>query len=197
MILQIRPALGGFHLSCSSPAGRGLQKELPEGSSARASGLPHGRSSSRFAAAAEERISILQKKLIGPAKLIRSGGGTIGETDLLRTESGICYRADLKDDICATAQLTCRSCSGAVSLIRPPQGVHLDIQTPYGEWTADRQKDQSVLFVRASIVIGKISPFFSVRPQIFACSEEYPAFFWAAMYVFASYMMHEGDVDII
>lgn len=99
--------------------------------------------------------------------------------------------------MCAKAELTCRPCNGAVSLIRPPQGVHLDMDTPYGRWQADRQQDQSVLFIRESTVIGKISPFFSIRPQIFACAGDYPAAFWAVMYVFASYMMHEGDVDII
>ena len=181
MIFQIRPVLGGFQLSGSAAQ------------SVSASGGATG----RLFGTSGERISVLQKKITGSAKLIRSGGEIIGETEIIRKEGKTFYLARKKDKMCAKAELTCRPCSGAVSLIRPPQGVHLDMDTPYGRWQADRQQDQSVLFIRESTVIGKISPFFSIRPQIFACAGDYPAAFWAVMYVFASYMMHEGDVDII
>ena len=181
MIFQIRPVLGGFQLF-----GTAAQSVS---ASAGAAGRSFGTSG--------ERISILQKKLTGSAKLIRSEGEIIGETEIIRKEGKTFYLARKKDKMCAKAELTCRPCSGAVSLIRPPQGVHLDMDTPYGRWQADRQQDQSVLCIRESTVIGKISPFFSIRPQIFACAGDYPAAFWAVMYVFASYMMHEGDVDII
>lgn len=182
MIFQIRPVLGGFQLACTA-ARKGIAPGKP---SVRQS---HGLSG--------ERISILQKKIVGSAKLIRSGGETVGETKIIREKGDTFYLARDQDGECACAKLVCHPCSGAVSLIRPPQGIHLDIGTPYGRWKADRQRDQSVLFIRETTVIGKISPFFSVRPQIFACSDDYPAVFWAAMYVFANYMMHEGDVDII
>lgn len=182
MILQIRPVLGGFHLSCQA-------RQEDSASAAPAARHAYGNSA--------ERINIIQKKLTDSAKLIRSGGETVIETEILRENGSIFYLASEQGEECARGKLTCHPCSGAVSLIRPPQGVHLDILTPDGRLEADRQKDQSVLFVRDSTVIGKISPFFSIRPQIFACADDYPAVFWAAMYVFASYMMHEGDVDIV
>ena len=181
MILQIKPVIGGFHLTCAAgetaASGRG------------AAGSAHQ--------TAGEEFRILPKKLTGSAKLIRSGGKTVCKTEILREGDRILYLAKQNGTEYAQAELTCRPCSGPVSMIRPPQGVHLDIRTPYGSWEADRQNDQSVLFSRASTVIGKISPFFSIRPQIFACSGEYPASLWAVLYVFAAYMMHEGEVDII
>ena len=181
MIFQIRPVLGGFQLSAAAAQGVSTS----------------GGATGRLFGTSGERISVLQKKITGSAKLIRSGGEIIGETEIIRKEGKTFYLARKTDKMCAKAELTCRPCSGAVSLIRPPQGVHLDMDTPYGRWQADRQQDQSVLFIRASTVIGKISPFFSIRPQIFACSGEYPASLWAVLYVFAAYMMHEGEVDII
>ena len=84
------------------------------------------------------------------------------------------------------------------SLTRPPRADRMVLHTAhFGEWQVVHQRDHSVLFVHDGTVQGKLSPFFTVRPQLFACSDKFSVAFWAALYVLAYYMVHEDEMVMV
>jgi hypothetical protein len=81
--------------------------------------------------------------------------------------------------------------------LRPPQVDEMLLETPYGVWSAKRQKDNGIVFYQNEQQVGRISPFFSLKPHIIEFYEKYNIAFIAGLYVIAEYMMHEDDLIIV
>ena len=81
--------------------------------------------------------------------------------------------------------------------LRPPQVDEMLLETPYGLWRANRQKDNGIIFYQNDQQIGRISPFFNLKPHIIEFYEKYNIAFIAGLYVLAEYMMHEDNLIIV
>ena len=60
--------------------------------------------------------------------------------------------------------------------------------------TAKKQRDS---FYQNDQQIGRISPFFSLKPHIMEFYDKYNVALIAGLYVLAEYMMHEDDMIIV
>jgi hypothetical protein len=148
-------------------------------------------------------VTIKKESVFSPTKLISTNNEILYHTSIIDFEAAkdswnraanrkyILYD---KSDPYISADLIFAKDAGHLGRINPPQVERLILKTPFGEWEAERQTDYSVLITDCSKVIGKITPFYKIAPQIFACSDEYPAAMWAGVYVLVDYMMHEDEL---
>lgn len=82
-------------------------------------------------------------------------------------------------------------------LFRPPQVDRMDIKTIYGTWVVKRQKNNGVTITHNETQLGKVTPFFSLKPSFLECNKKYDITFWAGIYILTDYMMHEDDLIVI
>ena len=143
--------------------------------------------------------SIRQQKLLGPAKLVLDQNGPVYHTDVHEASDAGRYEVmDESDHVVVSSDLVFEPEPAGGSLTRPPRADRMVLHTAhFGEWQVVHQRDHSVLFVHDGTVQGKLSPFFTVRPQIFACSDRFTVAFWAALYVLAYYMVHESEMVLV
>lgn len=143
--------------------------------------------------------SIRQQKLLGPAKLVLDQNGPVYHTDVHEASDAGRYEVmDESDHVVVSIDLVFEPEPAGGSLTRPPRADRMVLYTAhFGEWQVVHQRDHSVLFVHDGTVQGKLSPFFTVRPQIFACSDRFTVAFWAALYVLAYYMVHEDEMVLV
>ena len=143
--------------------------------------------------------SIRQQKLLGPAKLVFDATGPVYHTDV--HEASEAGRYEVTDDagqVVVRSDLEFAPAPAGGSLTRPPRADRMVLHTAdYGDWEVVHQRDHSVLFAHAGRVLGKLSPFFTVTPQVFACSDEFSVTFWSALYVLAYYMVHEDALILV
>ncbi len=154
---------------------------------------------------------IKSKRFWGPAKvIIDSDNITVNTTDIINvpdtTNDG--NFADLKNyvlykngETIVVASLTFAKNPDKAAFqtmtLRPPQVDEMSLETPYGIWLAQRQKDNGIVFYQNEQQIGRISPFFGLKPHIIEFYEKYNISFIAGLYVLAEYMMHEDDLIIV
>ncbi len=148
-------------------------------------------------------VTIKKESVFSPAKLISTNNEVLYHTSIIDEEvtSESWNRAASRKYILydktgpyISADLIFANDAGHLGRINPPQVQRLILKTPFGEWRAERQTDYSVLITDHSKVIGKITPFYRIAPQIFAGSDKYPLAMWAGLYVLADYMMHEDEL---
>lgn len=137
--------------------------------------------------------SVKQEKFIGSAKLLFKDEKIIYKAEILNENEKPEYIVkNAKDEIEIRGILNFED--GKDSLIYHPRVESIDLITKYGEIKAIQNKDLSVYFVHEDIVIGKLSPFLSIKSQTFACSEKFPTELWAILYILSNYMVHESDL---
>ena len=143
--------------------------------------------------------SIRQQKLLGPAKLVFDQAGPVYHTDVHETsEEGRYEVMDEGNHVVVSSDLVFEPEPAGGSMTRPPRADRMVLHTAhFGEWEVLHQRDHSVLFAHDGTVLGKLSPFFTVRPQVFACSDKFSVTFWAALYVLAYYMVHEDEMVLV
>lgn len=148
-------------------------------------------------------VTIKKESVFSPAKLITTNNEVLFHTSIIdiQAEKYSWNRAANRKYILydkanpyISADLTFAKDAGQLGRINPPQVERLTLKTPFGEWEAERQSDYSVLITEQTKVIGKITPFYRIAPQIFACSDKYQAAMWAGLYVLVDYMMHENEL---
>lgn len=148
-------------------------------------------------------ITIKKESAFAPAKLILTNNQVVYHTAIIDNEAEhkSWNRTDSRKYVLykgktpvIVARLIFAKDAGKLSFIENPQVERLIMQTPYGEFEAARQKDFSVLITDHGEVIGRITPFYRICPQIFACADRYPASMWAGIYVLVDYMMHEDEL---
>ena len=126
--------------------------------------------------------SIRQQKLLGPAKLVFDQAGPVYHTDVHEaSEEGRYEVMDEGNHVVVSSDLVFEPEPAGGSMTRPPRADRMVLHTAhFGEWEVLHQRDHSVLFAHDGTVLGKLSPFFTVRPQVFACSDKFSVTFWAA-----------------
>lgn len=154
---------------------------------------------------------ISNKKFFGASKKITDvKGNTVFTTDIVNlpanTESWNCtesrrYIVYRDEQIVATATFTYsknpeRTKTQAFTL-RPPQVDNMDIDTPYGEWKIQRQKNNGIVIIQDEKTIGTITPFFSFKRMYLEHNGKYEATFWAGIYMLIEYMMHEDELIVV
>ena len=154
---------------------------------------------------------ISNNKFIGPAKkVIDAKGNTIFTTDIVnlpkQTENWNCadsrkYMIYKNAQSVATANLSFatnpeRTKTQSFTL-RPPQVDKMEVESPYGIWIIQRQKNNGLTITLDDTAIGNISPFFSFKPIFLEFSEKYEIAFWAGIYMLVEYMMHEDDLIVV
>jgi len=154
---------------------------------------------------------IKSKRFWGPAKeIIDSDNITVYTTDIINvsdiTNNGNCidfnkYVLYKNGETIVVASLnfakTPEKAAFQTMTLRPPQVDNMLLETPYGVWSAKRQKDNGIVFYQSEQQIGRISPFFSLKPHIIEFYEKYDIAFIAGLYVLTEYMMHEDDLIIV
>lgn len=140
--------------------------------------------------------SIKREKFLGPARLVIKDEEVLYKTDIVNEDGKIRYIVkDEKDGGDKTViESRLRFEDEKESLIYHPKVESMLLSTKYGEIKAIQNKDMSVYFVHEDIVIGKISPFLSIRSQVLACSEKFPVVLWVILYILSYYMIHESDL---
>jgi hypothetical protein len=151
-------------------------------------------------------VTIKKESIFSSAKLISTNNEVLYHTAILdekatkeswnRSDERKYVLYNNEDSTFITAKLIFAKDAGKLSIIKTPQVERLILETPFGEWEAVCQKDFSVLIVDKNEVIGKITPFYGIRQQIFACADKYPASMWAGLYVLVDYMMHEDKLIV-
>ncbi|NNJ30833.1 hypothetical protein [Lacrimispora defluvii] len=154
---------------------------------------------------------ICSRKLVGSAKkIIDAKGNTIFTTDIVnlpkQTESW--NRGDSRKYMIykdtqpvATANLFFatnpeRTKTQSFTL-RPPKADKMEVESSYGIWVVQRQKNNGLNITHDDTSIGIISPFFSFKPVFLELSEKYEITFWASIYMLVEYMMHEDDFIVV
>ena len=154
---------------------------------------------------------IKSKRFWGPVKeIINSDNITVYTTDIINkpntTNDSNCvdfkkYMLYKNGETIVVASLLFANNSEKAAFqtmtLRPPQVDEMLLETPYGVWSAKRQKDNGIVFYQNKQQIGSISPFFSLKPHIIEFYKKYNIAFIAGLYVFAEYMMHEDDLIIV
>lgn len=80
---------------------------------------------------------------------------------------------------------------------RPPRPIGLLIQMRDGtQWRVERGKRGSVE-IWMPFGEGRLTDYFSIRPQVFEIPDGSDVFLWAGVYAMLGYMMHEDDVFIV
>lgn len=154
---------------------------------------------------------ICNKKFFGAAKrIIDTNGNTIFTTDIVnlpkQTEGWNCansrkYMIYKDAQPVATANLFFatnpeRTKTQSFTL-RPPQVDKMEVESPYGIWIIQRQKNNGLTITHDDTPIGNISPFFSFKPIFLEFTEKYEITFWASIYMLVEYMMHEDDLIVV
>lgn len=85
----------------------------------------------------------------------------------------------------------------AQTFLRPPQVHKMNIETPYGIWVIQRQKNNGLTITHDGVQIGSVTPFFAFKPIFIEFTGKYEATFWAGIYSLIEYMMHEDDLIIV
>ncbi len=143
--------------------------------------------------AGEILYSIKQEKFIGSTKLLFKDEKIIYKAEILNENEKTEYVVkNEKDEIEVRGILKFEDERG--SLIYHPRVEAIELITKYGKIKAIQNKDLSVYFVHEDIVVGKLSPFLSIKSQTFACSEKFPTELWAILYILSNYMVHESDL---
>ena len=154
---------------------------------------------------------ICTKKFIGAAKrIIDAKGNTIFTTDIVnlpkQTEGWNCadsrkYMIYKDAQPVATANLFFATNPERTKIqsfvLRPPQVDRMEVETPYGVWSIQRQKSNGLVIICDDTTVGNISPFFSFKPIYLEIAEKYEITFWASIYVLVEYMMHEDDLIVV
>lgn len=154
---------------------------------------------------------ISNQKLIGAAKKISDANGkVIFTTDIvnLPPEKESWNYADSKKYIIykdakpvVTANLSFAKSpertKAQTFLLRPPQVDRMDVETPYGIWIIQRQKNNSLTIMHDGVQLGSVTPFFAFKPIYLNCNEKYEDTFLAGIYMLVEYMMHEDDLIIV
>lgn len=73
----------------------------------------------------------------------------------------------------------------------------MEVESSYGIWVVQRQKNNGLNITHDDTSIGIISPFFSFKPVFLELSEKYEITFWASIYMLVEYMMHEDDFIVV
>lgn len=148
------------------------------------------------------------QKFVGPAKKISDAkGNVIFTTDILNlpaqkenwdSKKYMMYQ-DAKPVAAANLSFTIdpERMKAQTFTLRPPQVYKMDIETPYGIWIIQRQKNNGLTITHDGIQIGSVTPPFTFKPIFIEFTGKYEATFWAGIYMFIEYMMHEDDLIII
>ena len=159
----------------------------------------------------ETAAKISNQKFIGAAKKISDGkGNIIFTTDIINfskdkedwnwddSKKYIIYK-DAVPVATATLSFTekTESAKSQNFKLRPPRVEKMDLETPDGIWIIQRQKNHSLIITYGDVQLGSVTPFFSLKPVYFECTERYDAVFWAGIYVLIEYMMHEDDLIVV
>lgn len=147
--------------------------------------------------------TIKKESIFSQAKLISINNKVLYHTAILdeKATRKSWNRADTRkyvlykeDSPFIIAKLIFAKDAGEMAIIRKPQVERLILKTPFGKWEVVWQKDFTVLITDEIEVIGKITPFYGICSQIFACADKYSASMWAGLYVLVDYMMHEDEL---
>lgn len=82
-------------------------------------------------------------------------------------------------------------------LLRPPQVDGMNIETPFGIWIIQRQKNNALTVNCDGVLMGSVTPFYTFKPIYLEFTEKYEPTFWAAVFVLIDYMMHEDNLIIL
>ncbi len=159
----------------------------------------------------ETVAKISNQKIIGAAKKVSDNKGNIVFTtdivNLPRQEKDMSYADSRKyiiyknNNPVASANLFLESNTedGATRAfaIRPPQVVKMAVETPYGKWLIQRQKNNGLTITHEGTTLANVSPFFKFKPICLEISEKHEITFWAGIYVLIEYMMHEDDIILV
>ncbi len=80
---------------------------------------------------------------------------------------------------------------------RPPQVDKMNIETPYGIWSIQRQKNNGLMITFGGVQLGSVTPFFTFKPIYLKLTGKYEVAFWAGIYTLIEYMMHEDDLIVV
>ena len=153
-----------------------------------------------FLNASGQLVAVLRsQKLFGPEKAIVGPDKTIEyETDiesLPDKPAGKNRRYLLKQGgvVMATAQPVYSADADHFAITRLPRPIGLSILMQNGtQWRVARgEKNDVELYAPEGL--GKLSEFFSIRPQVFEIPDGSDIFLWAGVYTLVGYMMHEDD----
>mgnify|MGYP000853803648 FL=1 len=82
-------------------------------------------------------------------------------------------------------------------ILRPPQVGKMNVETPYGIWIIQRQKNNSLTITHDEVQLASVTPFFIFKPIYLEFTEKYEISFWAGIYMLIEYMMHEDDLIVV
>ncbi|MGL6197601.1 MAG: hypothetical protein ACRC3H_01580 [Lachnospiraceae bacterium] len=143
------------------------------------------------------------QKLIGPEKIVVGPDGAVyyetGIENRPGRPSGDNRQYILKQDgaLIATALPVYAPDANHFAIPRPPRPIGLLIKMHNGaQWRVERVRKNSVE-IRMPDGAGRLSDFFSIRPQVFEIPDGSDVFLWVGVYALIGYMMHEDDVLII
>ncbi len=154
---------------------------------------------------------ITNQKLFGAEKKISDGkGNIIFTTDIVKlpAQKAVWRYADSRKYVIykdakpvATATLSFAKkperTKTQVFMLRLPRVEKMEVETPYGVWVIQRQKNNSLTIVHDGEPLGSVTPFFTFKPIYLECTEKYEITFWAGIYMLIEYMMHEDDLIVV
>ncbi|MDR1977739.1 MAG: hypothetical protein LBQ42_03290 [Synergistaceae bacterium] len=143
--------------------------------------------------------TLRSQKLFGPEKAVIGSDGVVKYvTDIENLSDKTagenrCYTLAQNGSLVATALPEYAADADHFAMPRPPRPVGLTIQMQDDiQWRVVRSKKNAVE-VQIPDGVGRLSDFFSIRPQALEIPNESDIFLWVGVYALIGYMMHEDD----